>query len=92
MLREMSRLISEQSGILNVPDLFAVVIGPSSLIVNGDVTFDDDMDIPAVEETIRLAANALRQRWPSIEYVYLTPVPKPRQRRAGHVNELRVPS
>ena len=84
MLREMSGIVAAQPGVVDVPDLFGVVIGPSSLIVNGDVTFADDLDVPAVEETIMRAAAALRERWPSIEYIYLTPVPKARPRRAAH--------
>jgi cation diffusion facilitator family transporter len=82
MLREMRKIIAAQAGVDDVPDLFAVVIGPSSLIVDGDVTFADALDVPAVEQTIKAAAVALRERWPSIEYIYLTPVPEARSRRA----------
>ena len=77
----MSRVVAAQAGVVDVPDLFAVVIGPSSLIVDGDVTFADDLDVPAVEKTIMRCAAALRQRWPAVEYVYLTPVSKARPRR-----------
>jgi hypothetical protein len=45
-------------------------------------TFVDDIDVPRVEETIARTVIALRERWPSIEYVYLTPVPEVRPRRA----------
>ena len=82
MLREMRQIIAAQEGVVDVPDLFAVVIGPSSLIVDGDVTFADALNVPAVEQTIKTAAAALRERWPSIEYIYLTPVPEARSRRA----------
>jgi cation diffusion facilitator family transporter len=81
MLREMRQLIAAQEGVVDVPDLFAVVIGPSSLIVDGDVTFAADLNVPAVEQSIKTAAAALRERWPSIEYIYLTPVPRARSRR-----------
>ena len=83
MVGEMRRIISAQRGVVDVPDLFAIVVGPSSLIVDGDVTFADDMGVPAVEEAIVRSAAALRERWPSIDYVYLTPVSKPRPRRAA---------
>jgi cation diffusion facilitator family transporter len=83
MLREMRAIISGQPGVVDVPDLFAVVVGPSSLIADGDVTFDDEMTVPDVETTIARSAAALRERWPSIEFVYLTPVPRARQRRAA---------
>jgi cation diffusion facilitator family transporter len=83
MLREMSRIITAQAGVVDVPDLFAIVIGPSSLIVDGDVTFANDLDVPGVEHTILLCVHALRERWPKIRYVYLTPVGKPRPSRAA---------
>jgi len=79
-LRDMRRILERQEGIVDVPDLFAIVVGPSSVIVNGDVTFQDDLDIPSVEEAIVRSAAALRGRWPSIDYVYLTPVSQARSR------------
>jgi cation diffusion facilitator family transporter len=82
MVRQMSRIVAEQDGVVGVPDLFALVIGPSSLIVDGDVIFADDLDVPAVEKTIMRCVAALRRRWPPIEYVYLTPVPEARPRGA----------
>lgn len=82
VLREMRDIVASQPGIIDVPDLFAVVVGPSSLIVDGDVTFADALDVPAVEQTIARANSALRERWPNIEYVYLTPVARARPRRA----------
>lgn len=83
MLREMREVLAAQQGVVAVPDLFAVVVGPSSLIVNGDVTFHDALDVPAVEETIKRSAAALGQRWPAIDYVYLTPVSRARLPRGG---------
>ena len=74
VLRDMRQVVARQRGVLEVPDLFAVVVGPSSLIVNGDVVFEDGLDVPAVEETIERSGTALGARWPSIKYVYLTPV------------------
>ena len=81
MLREMSRIVAAQPGVVDVPDLFAVVVGPGSLIVDGDVTFADDLTVPALERAIVRATAALRERWPSIDYVYLTPVAQARPRR-----------
>jgi cation diffusion facilitator family transporter len=81
MVAEMRKIIAAQNGVVNVPDLFAVVVGQQSLIVNGDVTFADELAVPAVEKTIMAAAAALRERWPAIEFVYLTPVPLARPRR-----------
>jgi divalent metal cation (Fe/Co/Zn/Cd) transporter len=80
MLREMTRIIAAQPGVVDVQDLFAVVVGPASLIVDGDVTFADALDVPALEQTIMRCDAALRERWPSIHYVYLTPVPAARRR------------
>jgi hypothetical protein len=39
-------------------------VASSSLIVDGDVTFDDALTVPAVEQTIMHVSTALRQRWP----------------------------
>jgi cation diffusion facilitator family transporter len=83
VVREMRGIVADQRGVVDVPDLFAVVVGPSSLIVDGDVTFADDMDVPAVEEAIIGATAALREHWPAIEYIYLTPVPQARPRRTS---------
>jgi divalent metal cation (Fe/Co/Zn/Cd) transporter len=82
MLREMSQVIAEQAGVVDVPDLFAIVVGPSSLVVDGDVIFAHDLDLAAVEHTILHCVHVLRERWPKIKYVYLTPVGKPRPTRA----------
>ena len=83
MLRAMRGIVSAQPGVADVTDLFAVVVGPASLIVNGDVIFDDELDVPAVEATIRRSAAELRRRWPSIDYVYLTPVASARVPRGA---------
>jgi len=83
MARDMRGTVAAQRGVLDVPDLFAVVLGPSSLIVNGDVVFDDGLDVPAVEQAISRGAAALARRWPSVDYVYLTPVPGARCSRGG---------
>jgi divalent metal cation (Fe/Co/Zn/Cd) transporter len=87
VLREMRRVIAAEPGVVDVQDLFAVVVGPSSLVVNGDITFADDLAVPAVEETITRSVDALRRRWPAIEYVYLTPVPEARPRRAARLSD-----
>jgi divalent metal cation (Fe/Co/Zn/Cd) transporter len=82
MQREMLRIVAMQPGVLDVPDLFAIVVGPSSVIVNGDVTFADELAVSDVEQAITLCGAALRERWSSIEYVYLTPVSEARPRRS----------
>jgi cation diffusion facilitator family transporter len=85
-LKEMRVVVESQPGIIDVPDLFAIVVGPMSLVVDGDVIFSPDLDVPVVEQTIMRANEELRKRWPSIEFVYLTPVPAKRSRlrsRAG---------
>jgi cation diffusion facilitator family transporter len=74
MLHEMRRIVAAQEGVAEVQDLFAVVVGPASLIVEGDISFEDDLDVPAVEHALGRAATALRERWSSIDYIYLTPV------------------
>jgi cation diffusion facilitator family transporter len=79
-LEQMRRVIAAQPGVLDVPDLFAVVVGPATLIVDGDLTFDDDLTAPQIESAIDRAATALRTRWPTVGYVYLTPVSRRRPR------------
>ena len=86
MQREMQRIVATQPGVLDVPDLFAIVVGPASLIVNGDVTFADELDVSDVEQAITLCTAALREKWSSIEYVYLTPVSEARSRRSRRMS------
>ncbi|MCU1456605.1 MAG: Cation diffusion facilitator family transporter [Actinomycetia bacterium] len=83
VLHEMRRIVAAQPGVVDVPDLFAIVVGPSSVIVDGDVVFEDALDVPAVEQTIMRAVAELRERWPSVDYVYLTPVARSRTRRVS---------
>jgi cation diffusion facilitator family transporter len=78
---QMRRSVSAQPGIVAVPDLFAVVVGPGTVIVDADLVFDDDLDVPQVEAIIVEAAQALRRSWPSVDYVYLNPVSAHRSRR-----------
>jgi cation diffusion facilitator family transporter len=60
----MRALIGEHAGVVAVPDVFGVVVGPSSVIVDGDVVFDDHLDVPQVEAVIDAAAAGLRRQWP----------------------------
>jgi cation diffusion facilitator family transporter len=77
---QMRRVVASMPGVVEVPDLFAVVVGPLSVIVDADVVFDDALDVPQVETIIVSAANALRVIWPTISYVYMNPVAKSRPR------------
>jgi hypothetical protein len=67
--------------VVAVPDLFAMVVGPATVIVDGDVVFEDVLDVPGVEAVIVDAADALRSTWPAVAYVYLNPVASARPRR-----------
>ena len=82
LLEGMHDVIAGEPGVLDVPDLFAVVVGPGMLIVDGDVTLDDGLSVPDVEAVIERAAAELRSRWPQIRYVYLMPVAERRPRGA----------
>jgi len=77
----MRRLVAGRPGVVAVPDLFAIVVGPSSLIVDADVVFEDGLDVPQVENIIVDIAAALRAIWPTVAYVYLNPVAQKRSRR-----------
>jgi cation diffusion facilitator family transporter len=81
-LRAMRSVVASQAGVVEVSDLFAVVVGPMSLVVDGNVLFQDDLPVSAVEQTIERTNDELRRRWPMIQHIYLTPVPaKPRLAR-----------
>lgn len=74
-LRAMRSVVASQAGVVEVSDLFAVIVGPMSLVVDGNVIFQDDLSISVVEKTIERTNKELRERWPMIQYIYLTPVP-----------------
>jgi hypothetical protein len=76
----MRGVIADFAAVVVVPDVVAVVVGPSSVIVDGDVVFDDGLDVPDVEAVIVAAATELRRRWPSVSFVYLNPVAEARLR------------
>ncbi len=81
LVEAMRVVVAGQRGVVGVPDLFAAVVGPESLVISGDVIFDDDLDVPQVERAIVAAASALRRQWPGVVYVYLNRVAAPRPRR-----------
>jgi divalent metal cation (Fe/Co/Zn/Cd) transporter len=82
LLKEMRAVVSSQPGVVEVSDLFAVVVGPLSLIVDGNVIFSDELPISVVEQTIIQTNQELRRRWPMIKFIYLTPVPPPPLRQS----------
>lgn len=81
LVAQLRAVVAAQEGVVEVPDIFAVVVGPGSLIVAGDVVFADELDVPRVEAVIVAAASTMRERWPAITYVYLNPVSARRTRR-----------
>jgi cation diffusion facilitator family transporter len=84
-LAAMRGVIAAQPGVVAVADLFAVVVGPVMIVVDGDVIFEDELNVPDIEASIDNAGNELRSRWPQIRYVYLTPVGEQRIRGARRV-------
>ena len=74
LLTAMRGVVAAQTGVVDVPDLFAVVVGPVTTVVDGDVIFADELNVPDIEASIERAGIELRSRWPQIRYVYLTPV------------------
>jgi cation diffusion facilitator family transporter len=81
LLARMQALVAAEPGVVGVPDFFAVVVGPATFVVIGDVTFADDLSVPEVEGVTEHATAALKSRWPEVAYVYLTPVASERPRR-----------
>jgi hypothetical protein len=57
-----------------------VGIGPATLVVDGDVTFEDALTVPEVETVLSTVIEELRSRWPEVRYVYLNPVGARRSR------------
>lgn len=80
LVERMRELVIEQVGVVDVPDLFALVVGPRQVIVDGDVTLEDNLSVPEAEAVFDRAATALRSHWPEVTYVYLNPVGERRRR------------
>jgi cation diffusion facilitator family transporter len=74
-LQEMRDVVAAQPGVVEILDLFAIVVGAMSVVVDGNVIFADDLSAAVVEQTIIHTNEELRKRWPMIQYIYLTPVP-----------------
>jgi len=95
MVREMSRIIARQDGGGPCPGSVRRRDRTTEPDRRGDMIFASDLDVPTVEETIVCSVAVLRQRWPSIEYVYLTPVNEARLRGAvrssAHASDGRGP-
>jgi divalent metal cation (Fe/Co/Zn/Cd) transporter len=72
--KPMRSAIAAQAGVVDIPDLRAVVIGPAMLAVEGDIRFDDGFTLPEVETALSDMETELRSHWPDVRYVYLTPV------------------
>jgi cation diffusion facilitator family transporter len=78
-LRNMRSIVASELGVVEVSDLFAVVVGPMSVVVDGNVIFQEQLSALAIEQSIIHTNEELRKRWPMIQHIYLTPVPaKPR--------------
>jgi divalent metal cation (Fe/Co/Zn/Cd) transporter len=80
VLERMRTAIAAQPGVVDVPDLIGVGIGPATLVVDGDVTFEDALTVPEVETVLSTVIEELRSRWPEVRYVYLNPVGARRSR------------
>jgi cation diffusion facilitator family transporter len=74
LLEDMRTALAAQPGVVEIPSLLAVVVGPAALVVDGDVTFEDALTVPEVEAALAGMARGLKARWPEVRYVYLTPV------------------
>jgi divalent metal cation (Fe/Co/Zn/Cd) transporter len=79
-LEAMRSVIAAQAGVVDVPDLLAVVVGPATLVVDGDITFEDALTVPEVEAALARVETDLKARRPEVRYVYLTAVSAHRPR------------
>src|SRR5262249_18536593 len=92
VLEAMRSVIAAQPGVVDVPDLVSVVVGPATLVVNGDITFEDALAVPEVETALAQIETELKTRWREVRYVYLTATAMRRPRGgASHLRALSAP-
>jgi cation diffusion facilitator family transporter len=93
-LTEMRSIVLSEPGVADAPDIFAIVVGSDSWVVDGEIVFSTDSDLARAEQSIIRATDNLRKRWPAIDYVYLTPVSAqaPRLRRRSSLDSAREPA
>ena len=60
-------------GVVDVPELRTVYFGPDSVLVTADVAFRPDLDTETIDDLITEIENALMEREPLIEKVYIEP-------------------
>ncbi|MHA3703834.1 cation diffusion facilitator family transporter [Jatrophihabitans sp. YIM 134969] len=70
----MRRRVCDRDGVVDVPELLAVYIGPQAVLVTGTVVLDAMMGLADVERALQDAADEIRARWPGETRVYLAPV------------------
>jgi cation diffusion facilitator family transporter len=80
LLEDMGSVLASQTGVVEIQEMLGVVIGPATLAVEGDVTFEDALTVPEVEAALANMETELKTRWPDVRYVYLTPVATHRPR------------
>jgi divalent metal cation (Fe/Co/Zn/Cd) transporter len=56
-----------------VQDLLTLQLGPTSVLIAARVDFRDNASGEAIERTCREAEARLRERYPTIQYVFLNP-------------------
>ncbi|MEO8888006.1 MAG: cation diffusion facilitator family transporter [Jatrophihabitantaceae bacterium] len=77
VITAMRRRITDQDGILAVPDLVVVYTGPHAVLVTGTVVLEPGLDVPGVEGALAQIGERLAAQWPGELRVYLSPVPAP---------------
>jgi hypothetical protein len=70
----MQQVVASQPDILEVADLVAIVVAPSTVVVDGEVVLHDTLVVPEVEAVLASAEKALKSAFVEVRYVYLTPV------------------
>jgi cation diffusion facilitator family transporter len=77
-VEKMRQLVAAEAGIVEVADIFAIVVGPSTVIVDADVIFDDELDVPKSRSSFfaplqpfvrngRRSASSISTRWPATD-------------------------
>jgi hypothetical protein len=65
-IARMRRLVARQPGVVALPDLFAIVVGRPSLIVDADVIVEDGLGSPAgmfTNRRVTALLGAIARRW-----------------------------
>jgi cation diffusion facilitator family transporter len=74
LIEAMRKVVLAHPGVVGVPELLGIVVGPSTFVVEGDVAFDAAVTVPELEAALLSLEAELMSTWSEVCYVFLTPV------------------